>query len=396
MSDYESGYEGDAGGFVSDSGFDSATGTRTPLKPQSASSSLAATAAVAAAKLAQQKTPSINGSIIQLPTSPTPRSSQAAAAMLEMPLSKAEKIRLDIETLKRETCDSFRLNVDDSIDVESVLDAALSTAERDRLLKTAAPTSGNSETVTSTTTTSATSQQQPLLIRKYVARHYELSIELAKAIEEGNEPVLEGEEEITRRIKALVPNYNPPLKVLPTTATDATDQAASISSIAAELHAIRILSEAHYLLSTHAEATRRREHEELITVLKRPLQKRGMTIQELRQCGLTSANLRAAGYTLLELLESHCISIQELKAEKFTTSDLRLAGCTANELKNVYTASECKGGGYTFDELINAQFPLSELRIAGVHGKDLIGRFTDDQLLTAGYRRSMSDLWSNF
>ena len=53
--DYESGYEGDAGGFVSDSGFDSATGARTPLKPPSVAPPLAQTAALAAARLAQQQ-----------------------------------------------------------------------------------------------------------------------------------------------------------------------------------------------------------------------------------------------------------------------------------------------------------------------------------------------------
>ncbi|NDC24100.1 MAG: hypothetical protein EBZ49_08225 [Proteobacteria bacterium] len=54
-SGYGSGYEGDAGGFVSDSGFDTATGTRTPLKPSSVAPPMAQTAAIAAAKLAQQQ-----------------------------------------------------------------------------------------------------------------------------------------------------------------------------------------------------------------------------------------------------------------------------------------------------------------------------------------------------
>lgn len=412
--DYESGYEGDAGGFVSDSGFDSATGARTPLKPPSVAPPLAQTAALAAARLAQQQMllsssssssqqKSAIGSSQILPTSPTPRSSQAAAAMLEVPLSKAEKVRLNIETLKRETIENFKLNVDDSIDVEAVLDAALTVAERERLLHAAAE-SGSSSSSSSSSTTTTTTQQQPLLIRKFVSKHYDLSVELAMALEEGErEELIEGEEQITARVKALVPMYNPPSRPIHTTSeSSSADQSAvnvsSITSImAAELHAMRVLNEAQYLLLTHEAATRRREHEELITLLKKPLQKRGMSILELRQNGFTCANLRSAGYTLSDLLESRCISIAELKAERFTASDLRAAGCSANELKSAFTASECRGGGFSFDELINAQYPLSELRIAGVPGREMVNRVGEEELIKAGYRRSLGEGgWSNF
>jgi len=324
--------------------------------------------------------------------------------MLEVPLSKAEKVRLNIETLKRETIENFKLNVDDSIDVEAVLDAALMVAERERLLHAAAE-SGSSSSSTSSTTTTTTTQQQPLLIRKFVSKHYDLSVELAMALEEGErEELLEGEEQITARVKALVPLYNPPSRPIHNTTSESSStdpSAANVSSItstiAAELHAMRILSEAQYLLLTHEAATRRREHEELITLLKKPLQKRGMSILELRQNGFTCANLRSAGYTLSDLLESRCIAIAELKAERFTAADLRAAGCSANELKSAFTASECRGGGFTFDELINAQYPLAELRIAGVSGREMVNRVGEEELIKAGYRRSVGEGgWSNF
>jgi len=419
-SGYGSGYEGDAGGFVSDSGFDTATGTRTPLKPSSVAPPMAQTAAIAAAKLAQQQlllsqqkaavaSPAAGASLSLshiLPTSPTPRSSQAAAALLEVPLSRAEKVRLDIETLKRETIESFKLNVDDSVDVETILEAALIAAERERLLNVAA-TAGGGEGSSSTQTTT----QQPLLIRKFVAKHYDLSVDLAIALEEEEKEKdvpLEGEEQMTARVKALIPLYNPPPpppsgelsnKVLTpeSSSTESASASSLTATIAAELHAMRVLSEAQYLLLTHEAATRRREHEELITLLQKPLQKRGMSILELRQCGYTCANLRAAGYTLSEMLDSRCISIVELKAERFTAADLKAAGCSANELKAAFTASECRGGGFSFEELIKASFPLSELRIAGVPGKDMVNRVGEDELLKAGYRRSVADGgWSNF
>ena len=102
--------------------------------------------------------------------------------------------------------------------------------------------------------------------------------------------------------------------------------------------------------------------------------------------GRTARELRTAGYSCEELLQSGGFTIRELKVGGYSASELHALGCAAKDMR-AYSLHELRSGGYSASQLrASGFFTIGELKDGGCEATELRvdARYSALELKTAG------------